>query len=507
MDSARALIQLVAQQLVARDSDCPSTPATPPWFTFAAMLVHPPRGAGRGSDRIGGSGGGDGRIVSTARSALLGCGVGLVLGMALAWLRNRVDRRAMVLSGVAMIAVGVLLTLAPGSSMNRGVQEAFQAVNASDGGGVEAYPDQVRPLWWRIGFDAFTAAPVAGQGLGSAKTMIEGDAEVLEITRDGTVNQHAIRDDYHSLFVTVAADGGLSVCCWWHGSSCWAASCCQGGLDAVLLGARVVLVFSVLNTTAFSGRRWRFRLSHGIQHPIGSPTGRGRGGHGGDDMTDRILLSPPHMSGEERRLVERVFDSNWIAPVGPAIDAFERELEQCTGANHACALSSGTAAIHLALRLLGVEPGDLVLCSSLTFVASANPILMCGAEPVFVDSDPDSWHVDGRARASPTSSPGGSHPGACVGLSVRPVRGLPGSANSAGNGVRLLDEAAEAPGHPATAWLDPGTSGSILQRQQDHHHLEEALVGDDPDQERAQFRPPGPTLGQRLRAPTPSTTA
>ncbi|MEC7352544.1 MAG: O-antigen ligase family protein, partial [Planctomycetota bacterium] len=199
-----------------------------------------------------------GIVVSTARSALLGCGIGLLLGMALAWLRNRIDRRAMVLSGVATIAVGVLLTLAPGSSMNRGVQEAFQAVNASDGGGVEAYPDQVRPLWWRIGFDAFTAAPVAGQGLGSAKTMIEGDAEVLEITRDGTVNQHAIRDDYHSLFVTVAADGGLVglllLAAWiiLLGRQLLARG---GELDAVLLGAFAsFLVFSVLNTTAFSGR-------------------------------------------------------------------------------------------------------------------------------------------------------------------------------------------------------------------------------------------------------------
>ena len=262
---AGVLIQLVAQQLVSRGTGGLSEHAgyTALWFTFAAMalVLTPPRGTGRGPDRIGKCLTPlvmAGIVVSTARSALLGCGVGLVLGMALAWLRNRVDRRAMVLSGVATIAVGVLLTLAPGSSMNRGMQEAFQAVNASDGSGVEAYPDQVRPLWWRIGFDAFTAAPVAGQGLGSAKTMIEGDAEVFEITRDGTVNQHAIRDDYHSLFVTVAADGGLVglllLAAWiiLLGRQLLARG---GELDAVLLGAFAsFLVFSLLNTTAFSGR-------------------------------------------------------------------------------------------------------------------------------------------------------------------------------------------------------------------------------------------------------------
>ena len=101
----------------------------------------------------------------------------------------------------------------------------------------------------------------------------------------------------------------------------------------------------------------------------------------------RLFLSPPHLSGEELPLVAEAFQSNWIAPLGPHVDALEREFGQAVGARAACALSSGTAALHLAIRLAGVGPGDRVLCSTLTFVASANPVLYEGAVPVFVDSD------------------------------------------------------------------------------------------------------------------------
>jgi dTDP-4-amino-4,6-dideoxygalactose transaminase len=108
----------------------------------------------------------------------------------------------------------------------------------------------------------------------------------------------------------------------------------------------------------------------------------------------RIYLSPPHMSPRERALLLEAFDSNWIAPLGPQVDAFEHELARAVGAAHAVALSSGTAALHLALRMLGVGPGDQVLTSTLTFVASANAIAYLGAEPVFIDSTPDSWNMD-----------------------------------------------------------------------------------------------------------------
>lgn len=110
-----------------------------------------------------------------------------------------------------------------------------------------------------------------------------------------------------------------------------------------------------------------------------------------------ILLSTPHMSDFERSYVEDAFATNWVAPVGPNIDAFENEFAEYVGISHAAALSSGTAAIHLALRVLGVGAGDRVFCSSLTFVASANPILYQGATPVFIDSEPDSWNISPQA--------------------------------------------------------------------------------------------------------------
>lgn len=109
---------------------------------------------------------------------------------------------------------------------------------------------------------------------------------------------------------------------------------------------------------------------------------------------NRLYLSPPHLSGEELSLVEEAFRSNWIAPLGPHVDALEQEFCRAVGIRHAAALSSGTAALHLAVRLAGVRPGDEVLCSTLTFVASANPILYEGASPVFVDSDESTWNLD-----------------------------------------------------------------------------------------------------------------
>jgi pyridoxal phosphate-dependent aminotransferase EpsN len=100
------------------------------------------------------------------------------------------------------------------------------------------------------------------------------------------------------------------------------------------------------------------------------------------------------MSGDEQALVADAFGSNWIAPLGPHVDAFEREFCEAVGSRHAAALSSGTAAIHLALMLAGVGPGDDVLVSTFTFSASANPVRYVGASPVFVDSEPASWNMD-----------------------------------------------------------------------------------------------------------------
>ncbi|MFB6366014.1 DegT/DnrJ/EryC1/StrS family aminotransferase [Paenibacillus elgii] len=111
----------------------------------------------------------------------------------------------------------------------------------------------------------------------------------------------------------------------------------------------------------------------------------------------RIYLSPPHMGQEEQQWVQQAFATNWIAPLGPNVDVFEKEIAGYVGASGALALSSGTAAIHLALRLLGVGAGDTVFCSSLTFVASVNPVMYQGAEPVFIDSEPESWNMSPQA--------------------------------------------------------------------------------------------------------------
>ena len=108
----------------------------------------------------------------------------------------------------------------------------------------------------------------------------------------------------------------------------------------------------------------------------------------------RIYLSPPHMGSEERRLLLEAFDSNWIAPLGPHVDAFEREFATAVGVPAAAALASGTAALHLALLLLGVGPGDEVIVSDLTFAASANVVRYLGAMPVFVDADRETWNID-----------------------------------------------------------------------------------------------------------------
>ncbi len=111
-------------------------------------------------------------------------------------------------------------------------------------------------------------------------------------------------------------------------------------------------------------------------------------------MKKPILLSTPHMGDYEQKFVQEAFDTNWIAPVGPHVDAFEAEFCQLVGAGNAAAVSSGTAAIHLALRLLGIGTGDEVFCSTLTFTATANPIVYQGAKPVFIDSDRTSWNMN-----------------------------------------------------------------------------------------------------------------
>jgi dTDP-4-amino-4,6-dideoxygalactose transaminase len=116
-------------------------------------------------------------------------------------------------------------------------------------------------------------------------------------------------------------------------------------------------------------------------------------------LSDRIYLSSPHMSDEgyEMDYIKEAFDTNWIAPLGPNVNGFEQELAAKVGAKHAAALSSGTAAIHMALKAAGIGTGDIVFCQSLTFSATANPIIYQNAIPVFIDSDYETWNMDPNA--------------------------------------------------------------------------------------------------------------
>lgn len=116
-------------------------------------------------------------------------------------------------------------------------------------------------------------------------------------------------------------------------------------------------------------------------------------------INNKIMLSSPHMSDEgfEMKYIKEAFDSNWIAPLGANVTEFENELARRVGSEHAAALTSGTAAIHLALKAVGVGEGDIVLCPSLTFSASANPIIYQSAIPVFIDSNYETWNMDPKA--------------------------------------------------------------------------------------------------------------
>lgn len=108
----------------------------------------------------------------------------------------------------------------------------------------------------------------------------------------------------------------------------------------------------------------------------------------------RIYLSPPDIQPEDHASLDAAMASNWVAPTGPQLDLFEEKLARQVGRSHALAVNSGTAALHLALKALNVQPGDSVICPTFTFAASANPIVYCGASPVFIDSEPITWNID-----------------------------------------------------------------------------------------------------------------
>ena len=202
-----------------------------------------------------------GIVLSTARSALLGCTGGLGLATAYVWLKRRGDRWQALAFSSLVLAFGIGLSFSPYTPINQGMQEAFEAAEAMNDPDVGSNPDLTRPLWWRIGLESLMYHPITGTGLGSAGTTIGNDEEVLDVTNDGTINLHAMRDDYHSLFVSVAAEGGfvgLALLLGWLG--CMARQIIQSGrLDAVLLSGLVsFLAFSALNTTLYSGRLLAF---------------------------------------------------------------------------------------------------------------------------------------------------------------------------------------------------------------------------------------------------------
>ncbi len=170
----------------------------------------------------------------------------------------------------------------------------------------------------------------------------------------------------------------------------------------------------------------------------------------GSTIRPRLYLSPPYLSGGEIEMVRRAFESNWIAPVGPDIDAFEAQMCAYTGAANAVALSSGTAALHLALLLAGVGPGDEVVCSTFTFAGSAFPIQYCGATPVFVDSTRDTWNMDPGLleNALRERRAAGATPRACI---VVHLYGSPADMDPIAvvcqrHGVVLIEDAAESLG-------------------------------------------------------------
>lgn len=182
-------------------------------------------------------------------------------------------------------------------------------------------------------------------------------------------------------------------------------------------------------------------------------------------MNPKIWLSSPHMGGTEEKYVHEAFVENWIAPLGPNVDGFEEDIRQFLGGEvHVAALSSGTAAIHLGLILLGVQPGDEVLCQSMTFSASANPIAYLGAKPVFVDSEADTWNMSPEwlEKAIEDRMAKGKKPKAII---VVHLYGVPAKMKeilriSGKYGIPVLEDAAEALGSSIDGQMC-GTFGDI----------------------------------------------
>ena len=163
-------------------------------------------------------------------------------------------------------------------------------------------------------------------------------------------------------------------------------------------------------------------------------------------MNKKIYLASPTMHGDEQRFVQEAFDTNWIAPLGPNVDAFEKEMAAYIGIGHAAALSAGTAALHLAMKLLGIGPGDVVFCSSLTFAATCNPAAYERAQLVFLDSEPDTWNLSPEALREAFERYPQVKAVLCADLYGTPAKLDEIEAICAEHGVPLIEDAAEALG-------------------------------------------------------------
>ena len=182
-------------------------------------------------------------------------------------------------------------------------------------------------------------------------------------------------------------------------------------------------------------------------------------------MQEKIWLSSPHMGGTERQFVQEAFDTNWVAPLGPNVNGFEKDLESYLGDGvNVAALSAGTAALHLGLILLDVQPGDEVICQSMTFSASANPIAYLGATPVFVDSEPETWNMSPEflAAAIEDRLAKGKKVKAIIPVHLygMPVNMEEISAIAKAYGIPVLEDAAEALGSSINGKMC-GTFGDI----------------------------------------------
>ena len=181
-------------------------------------------------------------------------------------------------------------------------------------------------------------------------------------------------------------------------------------------------------------------------------------------INNKIWLSSPHMGGTELNYIHEAFDANWVAPLGPNVNGFEVDLQKYTGSEHAAVLTSGTAAIHLGLIMLGVKAGDHVICQSFTFSASANPITYVGAIPVFVDSEIDTWNMSPKflRKAIESGISNGKKPKAIIPVHLYGMPAKMDEIVSIANefDIPIIEDAAEGLGsHISNKYL--GTFGDI----------------------------------------------